>query len=118
ATSNVNVKRIVFALETDGKGANSPALTKHWVDASITIGPTATNPVNKAHAFTITVTAIPSGASPVSFGPITTSVAPKPDTQQSDDCATPKVNGDVATCTLTINSSVAGVFTANATATV
>jgi LPXTG-motif cell wall-anchored protein len=63
------------------------------------------------------VTGIPSGATPVQFGPISVSVDPDPDVE-TNTCANPKVDGNVATCVLTINSSVPGVFTANATATI
>jgi hypothetical protein len=117
AASTVNVEGIEFDLVTNGEGGNSRNLTKRWVDAFITIGPSAVNPLNEPHVFDVVVTAIPSGASPVAFGPITTSVTPAPGSQETT-CATPQVNGNVATCTLTINSSVEGVFTANATAVV
>lgn len=118
ASSTVVVREVTLDLATNGLGANTGNLTKRWIDASITIGPpTASNPLNREHVFTITVTAIPSGASPVTFDSITTSVTPAPD-ERSDTCATPEIDGDVATCTMTINSSVAGRFVANATATV
>jgi hypothetical protein len=115
--SHVNVKGVLFDLKTNGQGGNSGNLTKRWVDAFITIGPNAVNPLNKPHTFNVSVTAIPSGAAPVHFDSITVSVTPAP-SSQSDTCATPQVSGNTATCTLTINSSVAGVFTANATAVV
>ncbi len=85
-------------------------------DASITITPTsATNHVGQQHVFTVTATATPFTASlPVVFGAFTTSVTPTPDTTNSTTCVTPTISGDVATCTITINSSVAGTFTANA----
>jgi len=115
AASKVNVSGVVFDLKTDGQAGNSGNLTKRWVDGFITIGPSAVNPLNQEHVFTVTVTAIPSGASPVAIGPITTSVTPAPGTQ-STTCASPSVNGNTATCTVTINSAVPGVFVANATA--
>jgi hypothetical protein len=98
-------------------GANSGNLTKRWVDAFVTIGETAVNDTGDPHTFTITATAIPSGASPVRFSSITTSLTPVPETVSST-CDTPTVSADglTATCTLTVNSSVAGVFVANATA--
>jgi hypothetical protein len=84
-------------------------------DASIRITPTsATNHVGQQHVFTVTATATPFTANlPVVFGAFTTSVTPTPDTTYSTTCATPAISGDVATCTITINSSVAGTFTAN-----
>jgi hypothetical protein len=113
--SHVNVKGVLFDLKTNGQGGNSGNLTKRWVDGFITIGPSAVNPLNQPHTFTVTVTAIPSGGAPVHFDSITVAVNPAP-SSQSDTCAAPQVNGNTATCTVTINSSVAGVFTANATA--
>jgi hypothetical protein len=117
ATSHVNVKGVLFDLATNGQGDNGGNLTKRWIDAFITIGPDAVNPLNKEHVFTVTVTAIPSGAAPVSFDPIAVGVSPAPGTQATT-CAAPQVSGNVATCTLTINSAVAGKFVANATAVV
>ncbi len=117
AASDVNVKGVLFELTTNGQGANSDNLTKRWVDASITIGPDGVNPLNQPHTFTVKVTPITSGAAPVTFDSITVAVTPAP-SSQTDTCATPDISGGVATCTLTINSSAAGVFTANATAVV
>src|SRR5207237_406713 len=74
------------------------------------------NEVGQAHTFTVTVTALPSAATPLLFTSITPSVSPTPDLASSSTCATPHVSGNTATCTITINSSTAGVFTANATA--
>src|SRR5215469_13935044 len=87
-------------------------------DANITIGPaTATNEVNTPHTFNITLTAIPNGASPVSFGTPTVSfVGTPPGTVGTVTCDTPSGNTD--TCHVTINSSTAGTFTANACATI
>lgn len=89
--------------------------TKRYVDASISITPgAAVNAVGAAHTFTITVTAHPDGASPVVFGAITATVSPAPDSQSST-CDTPTIDGNAATCTLTITNSSAGAFSANAT---
>ena len=86
------------------------------VDASITISPTATNEINHQHVFNIAVTAIPSGSGSPGFS-ISTNVSPSP-SSAIDDCGSPSVNGNVATCSLTINSSSSGEFTANASAAV
>ncbi len=115
AASTVDVSGVRLDLVTNGVGANSGDLTKRWVDAFVTIGPSAVNPLNEEHVFTVSVAAIPSGATPVAFESITTAVKPAPGVQSST-CANPRVNGNVATCTLTINSSVEGVFVANVTA--
>ena len=117
AATSVEVEGLVLSRSTNGQGANSDNLQKRWVDGLITIGPSAVNPLNEPHDFTVTVTGIPSGAAPVAFGPISVSVAPAPDVQ-THTCASPDVVGNVATCTLTINSGSPGVFTANATATI
>ena len=100
----------------DTHAGDSPSATKTYVDANITISPlAATNAVGVAHTFTVTVTAIPSGASPVSFDSITPSVSPTP-SSTSSTCNSPSVSGNVATCTITINSTTANVFTIGATA--
>jgi LPXTG-motif cell wall-anchored protein len=104
------------AVATAGPGGSGPA-KKVYVDAFITIAESAVNPLNQPHTFTVTATAIPNGATPVVFNSITTTVKPAPGTMSST-CATPTVNGNTATCTLTINSGVAGQFIANATANV
>lgn len=117
AAATVDVRGVRLDLVTNGAGANSGDLTKRWVDAFVTIGPSAVNPLNEEHDFNVTVTAIPSGAAPVVFESITTAVTPAPGTQSST-CANPSVRGNVATCTLTINSAVEGTFVANVTAVV
>ena len=102
---------------TAAGGATDPAnLRKEWVGAVIEITPTEVNPVGKAHVFDVKVTADSSGAD-IDFGEVTTSVTPAPDSK-SDTCspADRKVVDNVLTCTLTINSATAGVFTANAAA--
>jgi len=99
-----------------GPGGNEGA-TKVYVDAFVTIGPSATNPVNVPHTFDVTVTAIqPSGVSlPVAFDSVVASVSPAP-LSEASTCASPVVSGNTAKCTLTINSDVPGTFTANVTA--
>lgn len=115
AASRVTIVNVVLDLATTGSGANSDDLTKRWVDAFVTVGPSAVNPLNEEHVFTVTVTAIPSGAAPVWFDSITASLSPAPGSLAST-CASPVVSGNDATCTVTVNSAVAGEFVANATA--
>jgi uncharacterized repeat protein (TIGR01451 family) len=98
-----------------GPGGSGPA-TKVFVDAAVSIAPSATNGITEAHTFTITATALPDGGSVTGFA-ITPSVSPAP-TSESDTCANPLVSGNTATCTMTINSNSPGTFTANATAAV
>ncbi len=120
ASATVTMGGLAVTRSTTGNSGPSgnTGATKEYVDASIAISPlTDTNGIGEQHVFNITVTAHPSGASPVSFGTITPSVSPNP-TSKSDTCATPLINGNVATCTLTINSDVAATYTANASASV
>ena len=119
-TATVTVGDVAMTRSTDasvapaGPGGSGPA-RKTYVDAFITIVESAVNQLNDPHTFTVTATAIPSGAAPVVFGSITTTLAPVPGTVSST-CDKPTVDGNKATCTLTINSSVVGTFVANATA--
>jgi len=96
-----------------GPGGSGPA-TKRYVDANVSIAQNAVNEVNHQHVFTITSVATASGTT-ATLTSITPSVSPAP-SSQSSTCANPQVNGNTATCTLTINSATPGVFTANATA--
>jgi LPXTG-motif cell wall-anchored protein len=100
-----------------GPNGTGPA-TKHYVNASVGIGPTAFNPVGQQHVFNIVVTAYPGGASPVSFTSITPSVSPSLVLPSVTTCGSPNVVGNQATCTLTINSNLPNNFTANVTAVV
>ena len=102
----------------DGVHGDSADAVKKYVDASISITPSATNFIYSAHTFTVTVTALPGSATPVSFGTITPSVSPTPDTTNTSTCDSPTValDGMSATCTITINNSTIGTFTANASA--
>lgn len=117
ASSTPVIRGVAFPVTTNGQAGSSGPLTKRWVDASISIAPNGVNEVGVDHTFTITVTALPSGASPVVFSSIITDVTPAPGSM-SNTCANPQVNGNVATCTLTISNPSAGQFVANATATV
>src|SRR5438309_6314112 len=97
----------------DAHAGDSGPATKHYVDANIQITPNGTNEVGTAHTFTITVHALPDSTGTPTFGTITPSVSPAP-TSQSDTCGSPTVvDATTRTCTLTINSSTAGTFTAN-----
>src|SRR5262249_12678804 len=119
-----NIVRTTDGLETvpaavlpPGSGVfNSGPAVKKYVDATVEIAPSAVNAVGTAHTFTITVTALPgnTGLAPTLVG-VMPSVSPAP-ASQSLSCG--GFVGNVATCTLTINSPTPGTFTANATATV
>jgi hypothetical protein len=119
ASADITMGTVTVHRATDGTHGSSGPATKTYVDASVAIGPSADNEVGHAHIFTVTVTAIPSGASPVVFTSITPSVTPTTGlTENTSTCGSPTINNDVATCTLTINSSTSGVYTANVTAVV
>ena len=75
----------------------------------------ADNEVGQQHVFTVTLTALPGNLTSVSFGAISASVSPTSGlTTNTSTCDSPSVKGNVETCTLTINSSTAGTYTANA----
>ena len=114
ASATVNILGAQFPVSTNGQGGNSGPVIKRFVDLSVAISPNGINEVGSAHVFTITVTAFPSGATPVTFGAITPSVSGSPTT--STTCNSPSGTGNTRTCTFTVNSSTAGVFTANASA--
>lgn len=96
-------------------------ISANWIDLAvrvplfdISITPDGLNPVDTAHTFTVTVDA--------SFGitnteslVITPTVEPAPDSIV-DTCDTPVLTAKTAMCTVTINSSITGTFTATAEA--
>jgi hypothetical protein len=121
STAGTDYDRNQTALQGSGK---TGAATKTYVDLRISIGPlTATNPVQDPHTFTIKVeqkvgsgnwTSVPNGVTPVVA--VTSSLTPVPATAvTANTCAsTGTVGGE---CTVTINSNIANVFTANASVT-
>jgi hypothetical protein len=116
ATGVASVGGVTLTRATGDSNANDgSAATKSYVDANVSITPNGTNEVGQAHIFTITVNALPGAVTPVAFTSITPSVTPAP-SSQSTTCGSPTIVSNTATCTLTINSTTAGVFTANATA--
>ena len=91
-----------------------------WVSADISIAESATNAVRDAHTFTVTVSADSSGGLP-NFMSISAAVTNDPDLQNDNTCGTPdevQVDPYTRSCTITINSSAAGVFVASAEAVV
>lgn len=81
--------------------------------ASIQISPTATNAIGEQHVFTVNAT-VTGGTKPYSVT-ITPSVSPAPGTY-STTCPVGAFssNNNAFSCTITINSNVAGVFVGNA----
>jgi Prealbumin-like fold domain len=120
ATGNVTMGGLQLTRATgDGAHGDSPSAVKNYVDANIAITPL--NPVNEvgnAETFTVTFSAYAAGTGTPAFSGgtngITIGVSPSPDSE-SDTCATPTINGNVATCTVTINNNSTGQFTVTAT---
>jgi prealbumin domain-containing protein len=97
----------------DSHTGDSGSATKRFVDANVTITPNGVNEVNHQHTFTITTTAFPAGTTP---SLTSLSVTYSPSDPGSKTACVPSGSGNTRSCTVTINSSVAGTFTANATA--
>jgi len=55
AHTTLAVDTVSLTRNTDGTGGNSGPATKTWVNAKISIAPTATNEVGHSHMFTVTV---------------------------------------------------------------
>lgn len=116
AQTEFDVSGVTLFRETDGDGNNSDDANKIFVDASIEIDPLQdVNNINSEHVFTITVTIYPAGAD-VTDLTIIPSLDPAAD-EEADTCATPDVDGDTRTCTVTINHGSAETFTLNASVT-
>src|SRR5207247_2596746 len=73
------------------------------------------NEINHAHTFTVTFTQVPDGATAATTVSITPTVTPAPSSLSTTCGASVPFVGNVATCTVTINSTATGTFTANAT---
>ncbi|MDQ1374100.1 MAG: hypothetical protein QOJ09_1438, partial [Actinomycetota bacterium] len=117
ASTTVQVGPLTLTRSTNGNAGpgGSGNAVKEWADGYIKITPDGVNPVNQQHIFTAEFGVLPGGADKVTDVSINADVAPNPDTETST-CATPtKVGASVWQCTVTINSSSTGVFTANAT---
>jgi hypothetical protein len=92
-------------------------ITNSRPDMSIKVLTTGTNEVNDDHVFTVTVTIIPNGASVPGTVNITRSVSPTPDVNTTTCGAAVAVVANVATCTVTVNDTEAGVFEVDASVT-
>src|SRR5262249_20910575 len=82
-------------------GSSGPAV-KRFVDAKMSIAQDGVNEVGHQHVLAISTTALPGGTT-ASLTSITPHVSPAPGSI-SDTCSSPTVNGNTATCTVTINS--------------
>jgi len=72
--------------------------------------------VGEPHIFTITVTQQPDGATPAATANIGYTLSATPSSESSTCGAAVPFVSNVATCTVTINNNLPGVFTANASA--
>ena len=120
STTGITTMHAEVSLTLDGAALSrqtDPDAVKTWVSVSISIDPgSATNAVGDPHIFTVSVSADPSGGLP-NFGPITAAVNPVPDMQNDSTCGIPTVvDTYTRSCTITISSSTAGVYTASASA--
>ncbi len=121
ATTTFTVNTVLLTRSTllsgtdiHGDGTN---VAKTWVDARIKIEGTATNEVGSAHTFTVTFEQnAGTGWSPVVGKNPTVSISPTPGSV-TDNCASTGTDAS-GVCTVQINSSSPGVFTANASGSV
>jgi prealbumin domain-containing protein len=120
ATGKVTVDGIQFTRQTgDNAHGDSPSAVKTYVDARLKIEGTATNEVGRSHTFTVTFEQNDgtNGWQPVPVGTKpTVSISPAPGSK-TDNCGSTGT-GALGTCTVVINSSTPGVFTANASGSV
>jgi hypothetical protein len=117
ATTDVSIGGVSVHRETDGNGLNSAPMVKTYVDAKISITPNGVNEVNHAHTFTGHVDVNP-GTGFVNAAAGTTinfNVASGPGTLTPTSCLT---LGATGSCTVSLNSSVAGVTQVGASTTV
>jgi hypothetical protein len=120
ATTTFSVLGVSLTRATgDGLSGDSVDAQKTYVNMSIAITPnTDTNAVGDPHVFTVTVTKFPAGVTATGGTVnISTNVSPAPSTNGTTCGSVIAFTGDVAMCTITINSATAGTFTANASAT-
>jgi hypothetical protein len=116
ATTTFSVGGVSLTRATGTGGLNGADAHKSYVGGSITINPTGTNEVGHQHIFTIVVTQDANGNTLATTANISATVNPAPGSSSTTCGASVAFNGNTATCTLTINNPVPGVFTAHATA--
>ena len=122
ATGSVTLGGSTFTVTTNGQSGNSAPAVKTFVDAFITITPSAVNQVNALHTFTVTVkqnlgngagfVAAPTGTKPV----VTLAPTNGASVQLvTNNCATTGIVNGV--CTVTFTSPTGGIVNGTATAT-
>ncbi len=125
ASATVTMGGTAVTRSTSGNSGpgGSGSATKNFVDANITISPlSANNNVGQPHTFTITVTQFPASATPATSVNVTYVLTGTPSSLNGTCGTTGSVTlsfggGNVASCTLIINSTTPQTFTLNATAT-
>jgi len=119
-TGTVTIGGVQLSRSTgDSISNDSGAATKYFVDGSISISPSQTNEVGHQHTFTVTVTQSPGGATAATTANVTVTLTGLTPSSVTDNCTgkTVTFSGNTATCTVVVNSTVAGTITANASAT-
>jgi hypothetical protein len=124
ATTDVTVGGIVLHRETgDAHAGDSADASKTWVNAKITIAPSATNEVGQPHTFTVTLsndsgtgTFVPAPGEHVDVTLTDSNGANH--TAPTGTCTNPGPNTDAnGQCTITFTSNSTGKVTGHATAT-
>jgi hypothetical protein len=122
ATSTLSIGGVSITVQTDGVAPNSADAVKTFVDASISITPTATNGITESHTFTVHVEANDgsgSGFQPVSGVKPTVSLTNGGGASAiniTDNCASTGTDAS-GNCTVSFTSDNPGTVTGNASIT-
>jgi hypothetical protein len=124
ATSTLSVGGVSITVATDGVAPNSGDAVKTYVDATISIAPSATNEVGKSHTFTVTLSKdVGDGAGFVAAAGEHVDVTLTDSngashTPPTGSCTNAGANTDAAgQCTITFTSNAAGQVNGHATST-
>jgi hypothetical protein len=119
ASGTVSVGGVNIAVATDGYGAHDVSNQKTYVDARISIGPNGTNPVGTPHTFTVLVEKNDGSGWTNASGISITGGISGIGMVTGGTCSSGPTDGS-GTCTIIVNSNVAGTahVTAGGTVTV
>jgi len=109
---------VIFHRVTDGTGENSEPAQKTWVNATISIEPDDTNEVGDPHTFTIHIEKDNGTGWVDAVGETPTITFPDGMPEYVDDSNCSDGTDANGNCTVVINSTVAGVYTVHANATI